>query len=513
MKRAPIRQLAVLGALLALPSTVFAAPLFELFGDPSGGAGFTGRYGKATINSIYFNPALMTKVEPGFEAGIYVFTDQIGITTEARPEGGNSTVGLDAAGAFTREGNSLEPAFPPPVPTSWLEYGCEVHCESRLVENPAQARPRQAAGTSQNTRSYLVAGMVTRLIDQYLVFGFTLLTPLTNFLKMRSFYPDEREQYFSNSLHPELYSDRLEMSDLAVGVASQIWKRLSIGVSVTLDINGFASAPTFVPDASAYDQLLVANEVDVSAVATPHFGVVYDATDALQITGTFHTVQSLEWDGEVSTLLPDGSEQSTDLHFVYSYLPWQLALGASYRFDLSSWQRLTLSGGLNFQRWSLYQNRQGEEPSGDYAWSDTLVPSLGVSYDHGATNMQLSTIYAASPVPEQTGRTNYVDSDRLGITSSLHKIFPVGREMKIKLGVSAQLHRLFPRSHDKLMPEAGESDPALVQDEVPDNAVTKLDPDQPVADREGLQTNNPGFPGYSHEGWIYGGGLSAELIF
>lgn len=513
MSGASLRNLlAVLCIVLGAPSAALASPLFELFGDPTGGGGFTGRYGHGSISSIYFNPALMSKAEPGFEAGIFVFADQIGISTKARPEGAGSTIGLDAAGAFSREGNSLEPVFRPPVPTSWLEYGCEVHCESRLVENPAEARPRQAAGTGQAARPYLVIGMVDPIIDQYLVFGFTLITPLTNFLKMRSFYPDEREQYFTNSLHPELYSDRMEMSGLAVGVSSQVWKRLAIGFSVTLDINGFASAPTFVPDASAYDQLLVSNEVDVSAIATPHFGVVFDATDALQLTGTFHTVQSLEWDGEVSTLLPDGSQQATGLHFEYSYFPWQLALGGSYRFDLSSWQKLTLTAGLDFQRWSLYRNRQGENPDGKYAWSDTFVPSVGVAYDHGTTSMQLGAIYAASPVPEQTGRTNYVDSDRLGFTTSLHRTFPVG-EMKIKVGLNAQLHRLLERTHDKIMPSGGNGDPSLVQDEVPDNAVTKLDPDQPVANREGLQTNNPGYPGYTHEGWVYGGGLSAELLF
>jgi hypothetical protein len=50
--------------------------------------------------------------------------------------------------------------------------------------------------------------------------------------------------------------------------------------------------------------------------------------------------------------------------------------------------------------------------------------------------------------------------------------------------------------------------PALVRDEVPDDAVVI---DQPLAGRSGLQTNNPGFPGYGSSGWVHGGGVYLSI--
>jgi len=52
--------------------------------------------------------------------------------------------------------------------------------------------------------------------------------------------------------------------------------------------------------------------------------------------------------------------------------------------------------------------------------------------------------------------------------------------------------------------------PELVLDEVPDDAVAS---GQPLAGREGLQTNNPGWPGYSVAGWILGAGVNLTLAF
>ncbi|MET0287092.1 MAG: hypothetical protein ABW352_21590 [Polyangiales bacterium] len=35
---------------------------------------------------------------------------------------------------------------------------------------------------------------------------------------------------------------------------------------------------------------------------------------------------------------------------------------------------------------------------------------------------------------------------------------------------------------------------------------------RPVEGREGLQTNNPGWPGYSSSGWVSAGGLTLSLF-
>jgi hypothetical protein len=46
--------------------------------------------------------------------------------------------------------------------------------------------------------------------------------------------------------------------------------------------------------------------------------------------------------------------------------------------------------------------------------------------------------------------------------------------------------------------------PTLVKDELPDDAQIGLGP---VDGAAGLQTNNPGWPGFSSKGWLAGAGL------
>ena len=49
-----------------------------------------------------------------------------------------------------------------------------------------------------------------------------------------------------------------------------------------------------------------------------------------------------------------------------------------------------------------------------------------------------------------------------------------------------------------------------VLDEVPDGA-TDVVTDEPIAGATGLQTNNPGYPGYKSSGWVVGGGVSVAF--
>ena len=78
-----------------------------------------------------------------------------------------------------------------------------------------------------------------------------------------------------------------------------------------------------------------------------------------------------------------------------------------------------------------------------------------------------------------------------------------------RAGATAQLHRLLPRDHTK---DPSSSDPVV--DEVPDNTEYLGDGAfEPVSPREGLQTNNPGYPGFSSEGWLFGGGVTLALLF
>ncbi len=61
------------------------------------------------------------------------------------------------------------------------------------------------------------------------------------------------------------------------------------------------------------------------------------------------------------------------------------------------------------------------------------------------------------------------------------------------------------------MPPGGSTDPQYVIDEVPDDSIDALG--QPVAGAAGLQTNNPGFPGFASDGWVFGAGVHLAIEY
>src|SRR5688572_24765602 len=151
--------------------------------------------------SAYFNPAFLPDAEAGLEIGVFVLADEIGIRGAARPLGADIPVA--AAGAQF-------PNDPLPhngIPTQWLERGS--------TEPLIAARPRQAGGSGHNLRGYQVIGLVHKFFEGRLGIGIYGMIPYGTFTTASAFYSDEREQYFSNSLHSELYADRLTATSLA----------------------------------------------------------------------------------------------------------------------------------------------------------------------------------------------------------------------------------------------------------------------------------------------------------
>jgi hypothetical protein len=161
--------------------------------------------------------------------------------------------------------------------------------------------------------------------------------------------------------------------------------------------------------------------------------------------------------------------------------------------------------------WSNYTDRHGEHPHPAYPWADTLTGTAGVRYGHEAVGFFLDAQYKPSPVPPQTGRSNYVDNDTVAVQVGSDYSFRV-LDTGMRIGAQFQTSRLIPRHQWKRVPPSAPDGrpraPALLQDEVPDDAsVFQNGEDVAFAGREGLQTNNPGFPGYGSSGWILGGGI------
>ena len=483
------------------PTATHASPLFELLGGLPGEGGLNPRVMPAGAASTYFNPALLPDADTDIELGTVVLSDQIGITLRGRPSL-SADVPVEAPEA-ERPGGGRLPRYG--LPTEWLEQGKPAE----PPDSPLSPRPRQGRSSSHTVRVYQTLGLVKSLIPGKLALGLYAMIPYRRFTGAAAFYSDEREQYFSNSLHPELYADRLTATSLAFGVGYKVHPRLSLGLVFTLALRTVAGTPTFLSDVGRFEEIMVDSDVGVKAALAPHFAASFAATRTTRLSATVHSPQKTEIGTDFSFLLVSGLEQRAAIRFTHAYLPWTFAVGGTQEL----WQSSDGRGGLGlaatamYALWSNYVDRHSQQPHPTFAWYDTLSGAVGLRHRQGSVRAHLDLGYQPSSVPDQTGRTNYVDNDRAALSAG---VAILGRwpAFSLRLTVGAQAHRLLPRETTKR--EAGAGGDQLVLDEVPDDAVRA---GAALAGREGLQTNNPGWPGFSSAGWIIAGGMQLGVTF
>jgi long-chain fatty acid transport protein len=495
------------GLLVASPA--HASPLFELTGGIHGRGGFNARAVGAGSASTYFNPALLPKAKGGIDVSFMVVHDRIGIGLDPRPTGDAS---VDVPGEV---GEVRLPSGDRPdvvaVPTDWLENG----------HQDFQARPRQAQRPPTSTTAYTAMGLTLPIFDEWLVFGFYGMVPMGDFARATSYFADEREQLFSNSLYAEMYEDRLRATSLAFALGSQLHETLSVGVAATLNLTNRATAPVFVPDPSNLGDILLLSDVDVRVGIAPHVGVSYEPHPDVRVTATAHSPSSFDIVAAYEFTLPNGQTQSSGVRFTHAYMPWKFGLGAAWDVLKSHRHDVTVATTLEYALWSNYRDRaprriddgapfEPRTPQDPYAWSDVFSGSLGVRYRYQGVHMFADATFQPTPVPAQTGRTNYVDNHRIGTMLGAEAEFELAGT-PFRAGAHFQFHRLIPRSVTKNVPDtSGPIPDHQVQDAVPDDAEFR---GLPFEGADGLQTNNPGFPGFSSGGWIIGAGVNLSVLF
>jgi long-chain fatty acid transport protein len=486
-------------ALSLATGSATASPPFDLAGGMGGQGGFSGRVIEGGASSTYANPALLLDATPGISLGFVVLSQQIGVTLAGRP-GTQYAVPEGIENATHANGSQWSNI---PIPTNWLQNG-----RPATALRPAlPARPRQGDGSGDGVFAYQMVGFITKILHERLALGVYTLLPYSKFTGADAFYSDEREQYFTNSLHPELYGDRLVATSVAAAGALKINEALSVGLGFTLNLTTESSTPTYVANTGQLQNILIDSDVKVVAGLSPHAGVSYKPAARLRLTATAHAPEKLDIDTNFTFLLANGVQQAASVDFTHDYVPWQLGAGASYDLLKTTHDAVTLAATAVFGQWSTYLDRHSEAPLPGYGWHDTITPTLGARYQHEAIGLLLDTQYQPTPVPPQTGRTNYVDNDRLGIDGGVDCRFSL-MDTVFHVGAQAQVQRLVPRYQTKLAaptsPDGQDRAPSLVVDEVPDDGVVN---GQPIPGRQGLQTNNPGWPGFGSEGWIVGGGV------
>jgi long-chain fatty acid transport protein len=495
--------LVALALWLGVVATAHASPLLELVGGFGGQGALQARHAGPSPASAYFNPALLTDATPGLSAGVLVLNSELGVRVDAR--GAQAAVPDGLVNAYHADGSRFSTY---PIATDLLQNGRPADSLTPAL----RSRPRQHAGTGHQTHSYEALGLVVKMFHDRLALGFYGLIPNASFTNFSSFYVDEREQYFSNSLHPELYGDRLTALSLAFAAGVRLSDTFSVGMGATLGLRALAEAPVYVADAGRLQDVQVNTDVRVKMTLVPHGGFSWNP-GRWHLTGTLHAPQKLQVKAGFQFLLATGIEQGSSLAFTYDYQPWQAGAGVGYdvlrRGDIT-W---TATGSLLYGRWSRYFDRQAARPRGEYAWSDTLGGAIGSRVQVANVGVALDGQYQPTPVPLQTGRSNYVDNDRLGLALAVDYAFQLWGT-KLRAGAQLQSYRMLARRQTKRTPPTraqGENQtPQLVTDEVPDDAVIS---ETPVSNRAGVQTNNPGWPGFSSQGWVSSAGLYLCVAF
>lgn len=472
---------------LTLATGARANPLLETLGGIGGPNPFTARLMADGGEAAYFDPALLPHLEDGFAIGFFVLSDPLTTSLRARPAGHDVSDAIYDAWAPDAEGK-LQPLSFRPLPTAIL--------------------PDRGDEDGGALRSYLTISLVKHLIANRLAVGFMAVLPTSTFQEQTARFADERQQFFSNDLEHELYGDRLGMMTVSLGLGGDIVKWLSWGAGFTLGLSTTTTNPVYIPDAGNQREILITSDTGVDTSLAPHFALAMRPSDAVTLAVAVHTRAKSETRGtnRLKFWKYDYEEGETALvqrfRFVNGFEPLTLATGAKVTLPIDETHRWQLGAELRWRGFSEYRDRVGQHPLD--TWSDVVTVALGARYETGTAAIHVDAAWVPSPVPDQTGRESYVDEDRIGIAAGLDADIDV-LGVKLRGSIGIQVHRLVPRSVTK-----SESAPFPVVDEFPDDAVDILSGDS-IPDAAGLQTNNPGYPGFASEGWLFGAGVSLKV--
>jgi hypothetical protein len=355
--------------------------------------------------------------------------------------------------------------------------------------------------------------------------GFT--APLPGMVSLQTWYNDEREQHFSNRLHFERFGEFDSAMSFypAVSFAPVEW--FSAGMTLQIDLAMALDSRIFLTESTTWDYSYLNTGGEVTPIFRPIAGIAFRAPFGLVVGAAYRhesyadvrvDIDIRVWNGErLIEATGELKKQFGQSHRnVFGYKPKEIALAASYVHGRFSAE---LVGTVEL--WSDYLDRHGNQWShptapGETAaieWSDPTFDDA-VSVRTGAEvritdlfSLRAGGAYFPSPMPSQTGRTNYVDNDLLVYSLGAGWRFDVrGRTVTADLG--AQLWHML--DLEVLKSRLG-ADGGGVVDEVPDT-VTDFD-FAPLAEAAGVQTNNPGFPGYDLGGLALNLALTLGVAF
>jgi hypothetical protein len=462
------------------PGAAHASSTLEIIGATTGGNQITARVLSHSSAVTYFNPSLLPEATPKLEVSFFGLATQSNIRLKARP------AGVDVPSTVYSTDAPLRPLATADLPT----LRSNTDADDNVI--------------------YAAIGMVRPLAGKSLVFGFYTFLPVRAFLNQNSFFADEREQYFSNQLHPELLGDRLNVSSITFALGSQLADWFSFGGGIDVAIFTESKVTVYVPDGSDQGHVLLSPDIHTNSKFKPYFGATLHPSPRTSVVGTLHLAFANTTQGENDLRFwnyayPAGQ---TSVQQVYTISqgsePLRFAVGGSYSGERLPDGRAPWEIGVQLlgERWSQYYDRHGAHPLDK--WNNTISVALGGGFLWHDRHVTADIGYVPSPVPDQTGRTNYVDNSRLVASAGIEGAVKfLGRDLEA--GITLFGSYFIPREVTK---DPNAAHPVL--DEFPDNAID-IRTGLPAAGAAGLQTNNPGYPGWKSTGYMLGAGATFRI--
>ncbi|MCX7945084.1 MAG: outer membrane protein transport protein [Deltaproteobacteria bacterium] len=331
-------------------------------------------------------------------------------------------------------------------------------------------------------------------------------------------YNDEREAIFSNRLYFTRFGQWEKIAAGIAGASYEILPQFILGMAAQITITTKTHLSIYIPDASVQDYSLANADAKISTGIRPILGMILRPIDWLSVGVVFRDESWVEVAGTGELLLwnyheadpyktiPKRAIQSFPMAIAYE--PREYQIGAGLKAS-----RLTTQLAVMYQEWPLYRDHHNKHPfildnpmdsktEKKFHFNGTFNYLGSVSYEYSdKKTFRFGFAYYPTPVPPQIGRTNFVDNDLIAASIGYKYDFRL-LNREFTFNTMAQVFYMAKRITYK--------DPTLILDEFPDDSTTLLS-NSPMLEAKGLQTNNPGFPGYEAGGYLLS--VGANLIY
>jgi hypothetical protein len=430
--------------------------------------------------------------------------DTFGVESRVQALGLTGVVCTQSAGALFY--NPAAMAFLPKG-TIMMEFSHGVsEVDVRLAPRPSGYDPEaygtRLAARADNTKLPSLFGISIGTTNNFglswLTGGLLFFLPASGVGAQKTWFVDEREQYFSNGVRMELLGERQQTQLFYGGLAVRPLDFLALGFSVSLMPMSKTTNDAYSPNPTDPSDLDLNLSVRQEAGLALTGSVMLVPYEWLKVAAVYRQAQYYGLSG-ANVVQVKGSEDTDDyplyqpMDVAIHYSPSTLSVGASVELG-----RLGVYTDATWVQWSSYRTAHNEAVDFDDIWE----LGLGLELLNGRDVVRLGGRYVPSPVPAQTGRSNLADNDRWLLTMGWGRAIKVlGAETQLDLHLQA--HLLPQRTNTKSGQWAATcEDGGLlgpICDEDPDTA--------------GLQTGNPGFPGFSSGGFMIQGGGTLTWLF